>query len=795
MCGPKLAAHGPGQATAHHDWARERWAAQWIACPEAPQRDAGVFHFRKTIDLTDLPREFVVYVSADNRFIFFVNGTRVGEGPAASDLGHWKYETFDLRPFLRNGKNLIGATVWNFGAEAPLAQMTSRSGFILQGNGEPEQIANTNDSWQVEVESGHRVLTSHFESVLRQYYAGPPGEVIDGRRYDWDWNSAPATNETTATRWRKATTLGKGAARESSDSPTIWMLQPDSLPQMEYTEVPPGVAVASSGLDSQKLQGTNFRIAPRTKASVLLDAGALTTAYPEIILSGGADASVRLTYAEALVDEQGKKGNRNETQGRHILGVFDEFISDGGNHRSFLPLIWRTWRYLQIDVATGDQPLEVEKLRVWFTAYPFREQARFASSDPELAKIWEVGWRTARLCAHETYMDTPYWERLQYVGDTRIQALVAYAVSGDDRLARQAIDAIDWSRIPDGITASRYPSRLPQFIPTFSLLWVGMVHDFFTYRDDPEFVREHLPGTRTVLDWFLRHQRADGLMVRLPWWPFVDWTHDFPGGVPPQDADGGSAAITLQWIEALRNAAELEQRLGDSGRAKIYNDRADKAAEAVRKLCWDEKVGLIADTPAHSHFSQQANALAVWLDVIPQEKQKDVLAKALAAPRTATTAAKTGDLGLSEASYYFRFYLTRAMEHAGMADVYLSTLQPWHDMLKMGLTTWAETPEPTRSDSHAWSAHPNFDLLRVVAGIRPGAPQFSEIVIEPHLGNLQSASAAMPHPKGLIEVSYSVASGGGTSAKIRVPEGVPVRLIWKNRAYTLRSGEQTLQLP
>lgn len=784
--GSELAVGGPGQAAAHREWARERWAAEWIACREGPQRDAGVFHFRKTLDLMDPPAEFVVHVSADNRFILFVNGTRVGEGPGSGDLSHWKYETFDLRPFLHNGRNVIGATVWNFGTQAPLAQMTSRTGFILQGDGAAEQIANTDDSWQVEIESGHGVSGTDFASVLRWYYAGPPGEIIDGRRYDWEWNSATAAGEVSGTRWRKPTMLGKGAARESSNSRTIWMLEPDPLPQMEYTEVPAGLVVASSGVDSKEVQGTSFRIAARAKVSVLLDTGTLTTAHPEIILSRGADARVRLTYAEALVDEQGKKGNRNETQGRHILGVFDEFIADGGNHRSFTPLIWRTWRYLQIDVTTGDQPLQVEKLRVWFTAYPFREEARFAASDLDLAKIWEVGWRTARLCAHETYMDTPYWERLQYVGDTRIQALISYVVSGDDRLSRQAIDAIDSSRIPDGITASRYPSQLPLFIPTFSLLWVGMVHDFFIYRDDPEFVRAHLPGTRAVLDWFLRYQRADGLMGKLPWWPFLDWTRDFQGGVPPQDADGGSAAITLQFIEALSNAAELEQRLGDTERAKIYSARASKAAEAVRKLCWDEKAGLIADTPARSHFSQHANALAVWLDVIPRERQKSVLAKALS---------KADDPALSETSYYFRFYVARAMEHAGMADDYLPTLQPWRDMLKMGLTTWAETTEPTRSDSHAWSAHPNFDLLRVVAGIRPAAPQFSEIAIEPHLGSLQNVSATMPHRKGRIEVSYSAESRGGTIAKIVVPEGVPARLIWKGRTYTLRSGEQTLQLP
>src|SRR5215472_4413354 len=154
ICASEVAAGGHSQNAAQ-SFAGERWSAQWIACPGAPQRDAGVFHFRKTIDLTDLSEEFVVHVSADNRFILFVNAKRIGDGPASSDLSHWKYETFDLRPFLHNGKNVIGATVWNFGTQAPVAQMTSHSGFLLQGDGAAEQIANTDDSWLAEIENGH----------------------------------------------------------------------------------------------------------------------------------------------------------------------------------------------------------------------------------------------------------------------------------------------------------------------------------------------------------------------------------------------------------------------------------------------------------------------------------------------------------------------------------------------------------------------------------------------------------------------------------------------------------------
>ena len=390
-------------------------------------------------------------------------------------------------------------------------------------------------------------------------------------------------------------------------------------------------------------------------------------------------------------------------------------------------------------------------------------------------------------------MDTPYYERLQYIGDTRIQALVSYSVAGDDRLARQAIQAFNDSRIPDGITRSRYPSSVTQIIPTFSLLWVGMVHDFWRYRGDEEFVQAQVPGTRTVLDWFLVRQRPDGLLGKITWWPFLDWGKGFVFGMPPQDADGGSSPITLQYIEALRYGAELESTFGDPVRAQRYREAESRAVNAIRTLCWNKTYGLIADTPAQKHFSQHSNILGVWLDVVPPEQQKAVLTNILSVSDPGFTA--TGPVPeMTAATYYFRFYLARAIEHAGMGDQYLNLLNPWRSMVALGLTTWAEQPEPTRSDSHAWSSHTNFDFLTIVAGIRPKAPGFSSVIIEPHLGLLRNVVSAVPTPMGMVEVNF-VSKSSGVSAEISLPPKVEGELVWKGKTRNLHPGHQELFLP
>jgi hypothetical protein len=749
----------------------------------------------------------MVRVSADNRFILYVNGTRAGDGPARGDLTHWRYQRFDLAPLLRAGDNLITATVWNFGVYAPVAQISDRTSFLLESEATGDADISTPKGWQVEIEPGHKPLP-RVPNGFWPYMAQGPGEELDADQYDWNWQSADDQSGNwiaAASPIRESiySTVNKAhSADETGDNP--WGLIPDGLPHMAYTPTKAGNQLwgeSDQGWLKSPARGDEALTSPVTMqpqlhVHLLLDRKTLTTAYPQLTVSGGKGATIRLTYSEALYDNHQQKGDRDSvtytgTDGKQhsrvALGLSDLFRPDGGSHRTFEPLWWRTWRYLDLDITTADQPLTLESLKANFTAYPFEERAKLDTPDPDLAKIWDISWRTARDDAHETYMDTPYYEQLQYVGDTRIQALISYAVAGDDRLARQALEAFNDSRIPEGITRSRYPSSLPQNIPTFSLLWIGMLHDWWMYRPDPAPVKESLEGTRGVLNWFAQYEQPDGLLEQTPWWSFIDWVQD-KQEIPTYSANGESCVTTLEYLGALHDAADLEQALGDPSIAAGERTRADRVRTGLYKGCWNSQLGMLADNPDHKNFSQQANILAVLYDVAPKVEQHELMMHLLAIEPGTTPN------GVLSASYYFRFYLARALDHAGMADEYLDSLKPWRDLLPLHFSTWPETPGETRSDSHAWSAHPIYDLLTLVAGIEPASPGFKTVRIAPHLGSLPSLTASYPHPAGIIQIHYT-RHGAGLDADITLPGPLTGTFEYAGHSHPLHPGANHIAAP
>src|SRR5438045_2716425 len=271
------------------------------------------------------------------------------------------------------------------------------------------------------------------------------------------------------------------------------------------------------------------------------------------------------------------------------------------------------------------------------------------------------------------------------------------------------------------------------------------------------------------------------MLGAMPYWNYVDWTPRWDRGVPPRADGGHSSTISLLYVYALERAAELEQVLGIRGAAADYRARAESMRAAIRARAWDSARGLFRDAPDTSAYSQQTNVLAILADAVPVAEQRKVMDRVLA------------DTTLTPASYYFSFYVLEALRKAGHGDRYIERLAPWQAMLRLGLTSPPENPEPTRSDTHAWSAHPNYGLLATVLGVRPASPGFRTVRIAPALGPLRHAEGRVPHPLGDIDVRLVRECDRGVRAEITLPPGLSGQFEWQGQSRPLRAGRQIIR--
>ena len=752
------------------------WNANWIAAPNDDGNAYGVYYFRKSIDVSVKPSAFIIHVSADNRYKLFVNGTLVSLGPARGDTYNWNYETVDLAPYLTAGKNTVAALVFNEAQFRPEAQITVRTAFIIQGNSVSEEILNTNNTWKCIQDKAYRPLTGFF--------AASTGEMVDMNQSVKGW----AATDFDDSAWPFAGNLFQGQPKGMSDG-FGWMLVPSSLPQMELTYQRIPVIRQANGVivpPSFPAAKTAVTIPANTTVTLLLDQTYLTNAYVTLHFSKGKDAGISMRYAESLFDKPTKygarKGNRDTVDGKDFSGRKDSLISDGANDQSYTTLYWRSFRYIKITISTKDDPLVMDDIYGTFTGYPFKFNAAFNTDNTEIKKMLEIGWRTARLCAMETYFDCPYYEQLQYIGDTRIQAMISYYNSGDDRLARNAINLMDHSRLTEGVTQSRWPTHDAQIISTFSLWYIGILHDYWMYRPDSNFIKDKLVGERAILDFFSKYQQPDGSLKNAPFWTFVDWANgkDWFVGSPPKGADGSSAVLDLQLLSAYQWAAEMEAKMGIPDYAVLYRKKVAQLKQTIQRKYWDPVKKLYADTEDKTMFSQHTNSLAILTGMV-QNADLSLLSTRLLTDAT-----------LTQCTIYFKYYMNQALVKGGLGNDYMSWLDVWRNNIKMGLTTWAEISDLqyTRSDCHAWGASPNIEFFRTVLGIDSYAPGFAKIKVEPHLGTLTSVSGDMPHPAGKVSVSYTL-KNNKWQIEISLPQKTSGILVWKTKTYVHKGGENS----
>lgn len=765
--------------------------AAWVWHPEAVAGEPAFLVFRCAFDAGAEP--LTIHVSGDERYELFLDGVRMSRGPDRSDVTHWSYASYTIR--LSPGRHEFKALVWSVLFQAaPIAQLSFRGGFVLKAEGGYDKLLTTGTApWRVAKAGGWKPLPVTC-----------PGVFGVGACFEWTGGMNAAGPEVPAKTVREPLTDNPWGCYMLPG----WKLYPSTLPERLDRVLTPGRALAagegcpdSAFVFTQEtaaaarlpawnavLRGQAAVVVPaNTREFVLVDLDDYYTGFPLLAVAGGRGATVTWGWAESLFldppPRPWRKGNRNEFIGKHFFGMTDVFPVAGAVGTMSLPW-WRAGRYWLVCVTTGAEPLEIRGLSLSEERYPLEMEGRFAADDPDLDAIQKICIRGMQSCAHETYMDCPFYEQLMYVGDTRLEMLTNHVMTRDARLVRRCIDLFDFSRVNWGFINERYPSSIPQNCPTFSMIWTLMLHDFLFWRGvEPEWFGVKMTALRAMLEQFKPYETAEGLLSKLPGWPFMDWVAGWFEGNPPGALDGESCSVNLLYVLALQKAAELEEYAGEPLLGKRHRANAKRTAKAILARFWDAKRKMLADDVGHANFSEHVQALALITGTVQGAK----------AARTFRTLLEAE--GLHKASSYFSFYLFEAFRMLGRADLIQPRLEMWKEMLRMGCKTPLEAPEPSRSDCHAWSSQPLFHLFASIAGIRPASVGFKTVSITPQPGAWKTVSASMPHPSGgTVDVDMQLA-GAAWETRVSLPPGVTGTLFWKGAEHPLREGAQTFRLP
>lgn len=708
-----------------------------ITSPDVIYNENALYYFKKEVEVKEIKRS-IVYLFADARYKLYINGSLASVGPCKPTSEIKFYDEVDVTEFIKSGINLIEVQVLQlenkpYTQENSFLESVVRTGDMVMGMwgnfGDAE--ITTDDTWNVAKENDIEFFCDKIYNI----------------------HGMATLSEKIGLNFKKDLSFKKAVLRD-----VLYRIDVEKGPWSQFTVIAEKRAIPMPYFKKQ-----NF-----TKVTdCIYDAGYLTCGFIKLRLKGKGE--VRLTCGECMsFPENGKliKRKRDDLNGG-VYGDIDYIKVDG--EAVFEPFWMRTFRYIKIE-AEGE--IEVVSLNYLETGYPLEVSENYDFGNDVDNKLFDMSVNTLKRCMHETYMDCPYHEQLQYTMDTHMQIMFTYQLTCDKALPEKAIDDYAKSYRVGGLVQSRYPTNKLLYIPGFSLFYILMVYEHYKRFGDKKFTKKYIRVADGVIDWF-EERLTDFMVPPSNLWNFQDWPKDFYFGQSPGDGLIGIYSLMLAY--SLDKLYEMHKDLGND--MKAYLELSENIKKSVKEKCYDEEKGLYADTPEKEHFSQHMQLWAVLCGMEDGDNAKEILKKSMKL-----------DCKVTVAYYYL---LLRAFEEADMYDMADECMDVLRNLVHLGCTSMPEWErEDTRSECHAWGAVAIYEFTAKVLGV---TYKDNTIYIKPYISGRSSAKGEVATPVGMVYVEWSV-KDGEFCIDIKLPESATAILTMpdnsvngiKNGVYTAK---------
>lgn len=516
--------------------------ARWIWAPGV----AGPNHyveFSRGLDVRGDVSEAWLQLSAETSLRLWMNGRLIHSGPPREVPPYFYFDTIDLRPHLRAGRNELRIVAHHQG-ENSQSHQAGTPALLVAGRLEAADAAAVDfsaaDGWRA------RRMARYRRDAHRLFGCLGFSEHVDFSAADLPWDGAATV---AAHPWaERPAALGR------------------DLPAWHESVLRPVAQEAHDG-------------------GWLVDMGMEVSGYVELDVCAERPVTLEVSYAEALVD-----GCVDATKGGMDYRDRLELAAGAASWRSYEK---RAFRFLFLD-----HPVDVRGLRVIEHTWPYEPRWMTAGGSALVRRIREVSARTIELNTEDLLTDCPWRERAQYL-DSQFYMGAMMRLFGTLEPIRRFLHQFPRGADATGLLRMCYPSPAGMMvIPDFSMSYAVLLLRYLGLSGDVETVRGNLRLAERGVTAFRKYEDAAGLLADVPGWIFLDNTFELPKF--PR-----SAGLNAVYHGGYRSLAELFRVCGEPERAAEMETRAAAIRTAFRNVFLRDGRLLDADTtPEHERHRE-----------------------------------------------------------------------------------------------------------------------------------------------------------------------------------------------
>ncbi len=735
--------------------------------------------FRQPFNLDNVPEKATIYITADQAYKLYINGTYICRGPARGHQENMPYDEIDVTKYLKKGKNLIAVRGYTSGKSTFAYVHQSFAGILyaldlgnnkhIVSHGKIKCIRDTSvDRFSAQ---GSMQINYQEHVDMRKFPVG--WEQIDFDDSKWGYSEGYAARTYNAMPWYnfqprgtpmneefvlpfpKIVAMGEGKASSMSE---IYR----NINEL-FDKEPMKMKSADGVAESIKIK----KLGDEEVVSYILDFGKTVVAMPIIKVEGAKGGEiVDIMASEKLHNDLTL---RNDYKDHCKPACSDRLICREGNQEhEFFSLYG--FRFMELRVrANKASDLKVSVTAKW-SAYPLGDKGKFTTSDSVVNSIWKASVNTQRACAMDGYVDTPHREQAQWWGDARVQAWNTFFISGDARLLRRGIRIISQQNLPNGALYGHAPTMAHTCIlPDFNLTWILTIWDYYWQTGKIDAYTEHRETLLNNLKYFdsVTDEKTGLLKYDDRYWLFLDWCGIHKQGFP--------AVYNLWYLYAHQKMAELCERNGIKEDAEFFKSRAKKIEQAIKTNLLDSD-GLVHDgiypngkLNPKAGIHCQTLAKLCNLDGFNFKNALDKVLLPFINEKRLMKDIQKGD-GPYPSSYWV-IYTLDVLEKAGYGkEVFEFYKRNWAHMIPYN-GTYEGYSEDSDSYSHAWSAHSIFMFPRMIGGIKQIEPAWTEVEFKPTDNLVDNADILYPTPHGDIKVKVE----NGKARIVEMPKVIKLK--------------------